>query len=137
MGGYVGDRYNRHRGVITTQSISMVLALILAALTLTHHIKTWHLMVIALLVGIVNAFDVPIRQSFFVHMVGKDDLPNAIALNSSIFNGARVIGPAIAGFTIALVGEGWSPTSGAKRLRQIWGTQEWCRGKECCDALRL
>jgi MFS family permease len=107
MGGYVGDRYNRHRGVITTQTLSMILAFVLAGLTLSHHIKTWHVMVIALLVGIVNAFDVPIRQSFFVHMVGKEDLPNAIALNSSIFNGARVIGPAIAGFTIALVGEGW------------------------------
>jgi MFS family permease len=107
MGGYVGDRYNRHRGVITTQTISMVLAFLLALLTLTHVIKTWHLIVIAFLVGIVNAFDVPIRQAFFVHMVGKDDLPNAIALNSSIFNGARVIGPAVAGFAIALVGEGW------------------------------
>jgi MFS family permease len=107
MGGYAGDRYNRRRGVITTQTISMVLAFVLALLTLTHVIKTWHLIVIAFLVGIVNAFDVPIRQAFFVHMVGKDDLPNAIALNSSIFNGARVIGPAIAGFAIALVGEGW------------------------------
>jgi MFS family permease len=107
MGGYAGDRYNRHRAVIMTQTISMILAFVLALLTLTHIIKTWHLIVIALLVGIVNAFDVPIRQAFFVHMVGKDDLPNAIALNSSIFNGARVIGPAIAGFAIALVGEGW------------------------------
>lgn len=107
MGGYVGDRYNRHRGVITTQTISMILAFLLAGLTLTHLIKTWHLILIAFLVGIVNAFDVPIRQAFFVHMVGKEDLPNAIALNSSIFNGARVIGPAIAGFTIVLIGEGW------------------------------
>jgi MFS family permease len=107
MGGYVGDRYNRHRGVITTQTISMVLAFVLAILTLMHRITTWQLIVIAFLVGIVNAFDVPIRQSFFVHMVGKEDLPNAIALNSSIFNGARVVGPAIAGFTIVLVGEGW------------------------------
>jgi MFS family permease len=107
MGGYVGDRYNRHRGVITTQTLSMILAFILAILTLTHYIKTWHLILIAFLVGIVNAFDVPIRQAFFVHMVGQEDLPNAIALNSSIFNGARVIGPAIAGFTIVLVGEGW------------------------------
>lgn len=107
MGGYVGDRYNRHRGVITTQTLSMILAFVLAFLTLTHLIKTWHLILIAFLVGIVNAFDVPIRQAFFVHMVGKDDLPNAIALNSSIFNGARVVGPAIAGFTIVLVGEGW------------------------------
>lgn len=107
MGGYVGDRYNRHRGVITTQTLSMILAFALAVLTLTHYIKTWHLILIAFLVGIVNAFDVPIRQAFFVHMVGQEDLPNAIALNSSIFNGARVIGPAIAGFTIVLVGEGW------------------------------
>jgi len=107
MGGYVGDRYNRHRGVIVTQSCSMVLAFVLAALTLTHTIREWHLIFIAFLVGIVNAFDVPIRQAFFVHMVGKEDLPNAIALNSSIFNGARVVGPAIAGFAIVLVGEGW------------------------------
>jgi MFS family permease len=107
MGGYVGDRYNRHRGVIVTQSCSMILAFLLAALTLTHLIREWHLIVIAFLVGIVNAFDVPIRQSFFVHMVGREDLPNAIALNSSIFNGARVVGPAIAGFAIVLVGEGW------------------------------
>ena len=62
---------------------------------------------IAFLVGVVNAFDVPIRQAFFVQMVGKEALPNAIALNSSIFNGARVVGPAIAGFAIAWVGEGW------------------------------
>jgi MFS family permease len=107
MGGYVGDRYDRHRGVIITQTCSMILALVLAALTLTHVINKWQLIFIAFLVGIVNAFDVPIRQSFFVHMVGKEDLPNAIALNSSIFNGARVVGPAIAGFTIVLVGEGW------------------------------
>jgi len=107
MGGYAGDRYNRHRGVIITQTFSMVLAFLLAALTLTHVVNKWHLIVIAFFVGIVNAFDVPIRQAFFVHMVGKEDLPNAIALNSSIFNGARVVGPAIAGFTIVLVGEGW------------------------------
>jgi MFS family permease len=107
MGGYVGDRYNRHRGVIVTQAASMVLAFLLAALTLTHLIREWHLIVIAFLVGIVNAFDVPIRQAFFVQMVGREDLPNAIALNSSIFNGARVVGPAIAGFAIVLVGEGW------------------------------
>jgi len=75
----------------------MILAFALAALTLTHLIRDWEVIVIAFLVGIVNAFDVPIRQAFFVQMVGKEDLPNAIALNSSIFNGARVVGPAIAG----------------------------------------
>src|SRR5208282_54815 len=69
MGGYVGDRYNRHRGVIITQTCSMILAFVLAALTLTHVISKWQLIFIAFLVGIVNAFDVPIRQSFFVHMV--------------------------------------------------------------------
>ncbi len=107
MGGYAGDRYNRHRGVIVTQTLSMILAFLLAALTLTHSINKWHLIGIAFFVGIVNAFDIPIRQAFFVHMVGKEDLPNAIALNSSVFNGARVVGPAIAGIAIALVGEGW------------------------------
>jgi MFS family permease len=107
VGGYVGDRYNRHRGVIWTQTASMILAFVLAALTLTHLIQVWHLIFIAFLVGIVNAFDVPIRQAFLVQMVGKEDLANAIALNSSIFNGARVVGPAVAGFAIAWIHEGW------------------------------
>src|ERR1700682_5970553 len=107
VGGYVGDRYNRHLGVIWTQTASMILAFTLAALTFTHLLQVWHLILIAFLVGIVNAFDVPIRQAFLVQMVGKEDLPNAIALNSSIFNGARVVGPAMAGFAIAWIHEGW------------------------------
>jgi MFS family permease len=107
IGGYIGDHYERHRGVIVTQTVSMILAFVLAGLTLAHLINEWELIVVAFLVGIVNAFDVPIRQAFLVQMVGKEDLPNAIALNSSIFNGARVVGPAIAGFAIAAVGEGW------------------------------
>jgi MFS family permease len=107
LGGYVGDRYDRHRGVIVTQTVSMILAFVLAGLTRANLINKWELIGIAFLVGIVNAFDVPIRQAFLVQMVGKEDLPNAIALNSSIFNGARVVGPAIAGFAIAWVGAGW------------------------------
>src|SRR5712672_2408077 len=111
IGGYVGDRYDRHRSVIATQTASMVLAFVLAALTLTGTIQgprgAWVVIFIAFLVGIVNALDVPIRQAFLVQMVGKEDLPNAIALNSSIFNGARVVGPAIAGFAIAWIGAGW------------------------------
>jgi len=107
VGGYVGDRYNRLYGVIATQTVSMILAFVLAALQLTHILREWEIILIAFLVGTVNAFDVPIRQSLFVQMVGKEDLPNAIALNSSIFNGARVVGPAIAGFAIAWIGEGW------------------------------
>ena len=101
IGGYVGDRYDRHYGVIVTQAVSMLLAFVLAGLTFAQAIKVWELILIAFLVGVVNAFDVPIRQSFLVQMVVKEDLPNAIALNSSIFNGARVVGPAIAGFALA------------------------------------
>jgi MFS family permease len=107
VGGYVGDRYNRHFGVIATQAVSMILAFILAALTFAQAIKVWELILIAFLVGVVNAFDVPIRQSFLVQMVVKEDLPNAIALNSSMFNGARVVGPAIAGFALAWKGPAW------------------------------
>jgi MFS family permease len=107
VGGHVGDRYNRHLGVVWTQTAAMILAFVLAGLTLTGLIQVWHLILIAFLVGVVNAFDVPIRQAFLVQMVGKEDLPNAIALNSSIFNGARVVGPAIAGFAIKWIHEGW------------------------------
>lgn len=107
LGGYIGDRYNRHRGVIWTQTVSMILAFVLAWLTFANVITVWELIVVAFLVGVVNAFDVPIRQAFLVEMVVKDDLPNAIALNSSIFNGARVVGPAIAGFALAWKGPAW------------------------------
>ncbi len=107
LGGYVGDRYNRHRGVVWTQTTAMILSFVLAALTLIGAVRVWEIVLIAFFAGIVNAFDVPIRQAFLVQMVGKEDLPNAIALNSSIFNGARIVGPALAGFAIAWIGEGW------------------------------
>jgi MFS family permease len=107
IAGYAADRLNRHRVVIATQSASMVLALILAGLTLTNRIQIWELFVLAALLGVVNAFDIPARQSFLVEMVGRGDLMNAIALNSSMFNGARIIGPAIAGILVAKIGEGW------------------------------
>lgn len=107
IGGVVADRYSRHRVVIATQSSAMVLAFILSALTLLGHIRVWEIMVVASLLGIVNAFDIPARQAFIVDMVNSSDLINAIALNSSMVNGARVLGPAIAGVTVAAVGEGW------------------------------
>ncbi len=107
IGGIVADRFNRHRVVIGTQITSMILAFILAALTLTGRIQVWQVFVLASLMGVVNAFDIPARQSFLVDMVGKEDLMNAIALNSSMFNGARIIGPAIAGILVASIGEGW------------------------------
>jgi MFS family permease len=107
IGGMVADRVNRHRVVIATQTVSMILALILAALTLANIITVKEIFVLAALLGVVNAFDIPGRQSFLVDMVGKEDLMNAIALHSSMFNGARVIGPAIAGILVAKIGEGW------------------------------
>ena len=107
IGGITADRGNRQRIVIATQVASMILAFALSALTLTHYVRVWHIFVLASLLGVVNAFDIPGRQSFLVDMVGKDDLMNAIALNSSMFNGARVIGPAVAGVLVARLGEGW------------------------------
>jgi MFS family permease len=106
IGGIVADRYNRRHVVIGTQIASMVLAAVLAILTLTDVVRVRYVFVLAALLGVVNAFDIPARQSFLVDMVGKEDLMNAIALNSSMFNGARVIGPAIAGILVARFGEG-------------------------------
>ena len=107
LAGLVADRWPRRGVVISTQTSSMLLAFILAALTMTGHIRVWEIIVLATLLGIVNAFDVPARQSFLIEMVGREDLLNAIALNSSMFNGARIAGPAIAGILVAVVGEGW------------------------------
>jgi MFS family permease len=107
IGGITADRVNRKRLVIATQTASMILAGILAWLTRTGRVQVWHIFVLGALLGVVNAFDIPGRQSFLVDMVGKEDLMNAIALNSSMFNGARIIGPAVAGILVARIGEGW------------------------------
>ncbi len=107
IGGIVADRHNRHRIIIATQALSMVVAFVLAVLTLTHRVQVWQIMVLAACGGVINAFDIPARQAFLIDMVGREDLLNAIALNSSMFNGARIIGPAVAGVVVAAVGEGW------------------------------
>lgn len=107
VGGSVADRYSRHRVVTATQVASMLLASTLAALTLTGRIEVRHIFVLAALLGVVNAIDIPARQAFITDMVGRADLVNAIALNSTMFNGARVLGPAVAGLLVAGVGEGW------------------------------
>jgi MFS family permease len=104
--GVLVDRWNRHRILIITQILSTLQAAILAVLVLTHKIAIWHIFSLGLFLGIVNAVDAPTRQSFVVHMVDKKDLGNAIALNSAMFNGARLIGPTLAGIMIAAVGEG-------------------------------
>jgi MFS family permease len=107
IGGAVADRVDRHRIIVITQTVSMILPLTLAALTLTGAVRVWHVLTLAACLGIVNAFDIPARQAFIVDMVGREDLMNAIALNSSMVNGARVVGPAVAGLLVAAVGEGW------------------------------
>ena len=107
IGGIVADRNNRRRVVIGTQIASMILAAILALLTLSGRIQVWQIMVLAAGLGVVNAFDIPARQAFLIDMVGRQDLLNAIALNSYMFNGARIIGPAVAGILVASIGEGW------------------------------
>jgi len=107
IGGTVADRRHRHHIILTTQTAAMLLTFVLAALTLSGRVQVWHVFVLATCLGVVNAFDIPARQAFVVEMVGREDLSNAIALNSTMVNGARVVGPAIAGAVVALVGEGW------------------------------
>lgn len=107
LGGIVADRYDRHKIIITTQALSMVVAGVLAILTLTHRVQVWHVFLLAAIGGVINAFDIPARQAFLSDMVGKKNLMNAIALNSSMFNGARIVGPAVAGILVASIGEGW------------------------------
>ncbi len=104
--GVVADRVSKRRLVIFTQTISMVMAFVLAALTLTGIVAVWHVLAISVVLGIAFAFDAPARQSFTVEMVGKRDLMNAVALNSAIFNGARVAGPAIGAVALAWQGPG-------------------------------
>jgi MFS family permease len=107
LGGAVADTFSRHRILITTQTLAMLLAFVLAVLTLTGTVAVWHVYVLAALLGVVNAFDIPSRQAFVADLVGREDLVNAIALNSSMINGARLVGPAIAGLLVATIGEGW------------------------------
>ena len=102
--GAIADRHSKRHILIGTQTASMLLAFVLAALVFFHAVQIWHIAVLSLLLGITNAFDIPTRQSFVVDMASKDDLMNAIALNSSMFNGARVFGPALAGVLIASIG---------------------------------
>ncbi|MEP7366514.1 MAG: MFS transporter, partial [Acidobacteriota bacterium] len=105
IGGLVADRFPRRRIVILMQSLMMVQAAVLAVLTYTGAIHVWMIIVLALVMGTLNAFEIPARQALYVHMVGKDDLANAIALNSMTFNAARVVGPSVGGIFVAAFGE--------------------------------
>lgn len=104
--GALADRVAKHRMVVATQGSSMAVAVVLAAIVLLGDVALWHVALVATLLGVANAFDIPARQSLLAEMVGREDLMNAIALNSSAFNATRVVGPAIAGVVIAVFGVG-------------------------------
>jgi len=106
--GFAADHFNQRRLLMATQGALGLLALILGALTLTGAVQLWHVYLLALLQGCATAFDAPVRQTFVGELVGKDDLPNAVALNSTSFNAGRMIGPAVSGLVIASIGTGWS-----------------------------
>jgi MFS family permease len=106
-GGSISDRFPKRTVILITQTVMIVQAFLLAALTWSGIVQVWHVYILAFLLGAANAVDMPARQAFTVDMVeGKEDLTNAIALNSAIFNGARAIGPALAGLAVAVTGEG-------------------------------
>jgi MFS family permease len=104
FGGVLADKFPKRRVLLFTQSFAMVQACVLWLLVFTGTVQLWHVLILATLLGLTNSVDMPTRQAFVVEMVGLDDLPNAIALNSSIFNMARVIGPGIGGLVIAWLG---------------------------------
>jgi MFS family permease len=105
--GVIADRYNRHRILIVTQILAMMQAFVLAILIFTNAIAVWHILLLSLFLGLVNSLDIPVRQAFTIEMIeDKNDLSNAIALNSSMVNLARMIGPSVAGILIAVLGEG-------------------------------
>lgn len=108
IAGVLVDRWHRHRILVVTQVLSMIQSFALAGLTFSGAIRVWHILVLQVAQGVINAFDTPARQAFVVEMVeDRADLPNAIALNSSMVNGSRIIGPSIGGAIIAAVGEAW------------------------------
>jgi MFS family permease len=120
--GVLIDRLPRRRVLLATQSTSMLLALILAALVLFNIVQPWHILILSFVLGVSNAFDSTARQTFVKDMVGKEDMLNAIALNSALYNMSRIVGPALAGITLAAVGPFWCfLLNGLSYLAVIWG----------------
>jgi MFS family permease len=107
VAGVVCDRVNRRKLILVMRILAMLQAALLAVLTLTGAVQVWHVFYLALALGVIGVFEMTARQSFLVEMVGKEDLMNGIALNSSVYNSGRIVGPAIAGLMVAAVGEGW------------------------------
>ena len=105
--GVVADRYDKRRVLVVIQVLMGLLALVLGLLDVTGAVQLWQVYALSFALGLVSAFDTPVRQSFVVELVGADELPNAVSLNSATFNSARIVGPAVAGVLIAAVGTGW------------------------------
>ncbi len=100
FGGVLADQLPKRRTLMVTQAVSMALAFVLFGLTVTHVVQVWHILLLATLLGVSNAIDMPTRQAFAIEMVGREDIGNAVALNSATFNMARILGPAVAGLVI-------------------------------------
>ena len=122
VAGAAADRFPRRRIILITQTLALLQAALLAALTLAGRVQPWHILALALILGVVNSFDVPGRQSFFIHLVPREDLLNAISLNSATFNSARIVGPSLAGLLVAWIGEGYCFLFNAISFLAVIGT---------------
>lgn len=130
FGGAFADRLPKRRALVITQTLAMVQAALLALLVATGRAQLWHVYALALWLGTVNAFDGPVRQSFVVELVGRERLVNAVALNSSIFNLARIAGPAVAGLTIAAIGLSWAFAANAASFLAVLAAYALMRADE-------
>jgi MFS family permease len=136
-GGVIADRGNKRRILFATQSGLALVALLLGLLDVTGIVQYWHVLALALVLGVVSAIDMPVRQSFVVEMVGRDELTNAVGINSTIFNSGRILGPAVAGVTISAVGTGWAFLANALSSVAVLGALYAMRPGELHPAPRV
>ncbi len=130
LAGVVADRFPRRRIVMVAQTLSMLQAFTLAGLTFSGRIEVVHLLGLALSLGVLSAFDIPARQALFIRLVGKEDLLNAISLNSATFNTARIVGPSLGGFVVARLGEGACFLLNALSFLAVLASLAWMRVDE-------
>src|SRR3954452_24025680 len=136
-GGVIADRGNKRRILFATQTGLAFVALMLGLLDVTGIVQYWHVLTLALVLGVVSAIDMPVRQSFVVEMVGRDELTNAVGINSTIFNSGRILGPAVAGVTISAVGTGWAFLANALSSVAVLGALYAMRPRELHPAPRV
>ena len=136
-GGVLADRYDKRRLLLMAQAAMGVLALALAVLDLTGAVQLWHVFALAFALGLATAVDTPVRQSFVSELVGPDELPNAVSLNSATFNSARIVGPAAAGVAIASVGTGWVFAANALSYLAVLGGLFAMRAADLHPSVRL